>query len=133
MINANELRLDNVISIDEKYYNILAINGLNRLNPTIRVFNGAKKKWHYCDCVNPIPLTQEWFERFGFEKVNPVQEYHKNAFEKQGWGRVSLLNGVLKSDEYYFLDGMTAEIKYVHQLQNLYFAMRGEVLIIKTN
>ena len=70
----------------------------------------------------PIPLTEEWLEKFGFEysdlngdsglwKIPPFQIYGKcNQFIYE-----------------YALD-----VNYVHQLQNLYFALTGEELTIKT-
>ena len=72
--------------------------------------------------VKPIPLTEEWLERFGFEysdlngdsglwKIPPFQIYGKyNQFIYE-----------------YALD-----VNYVHQLQNLYFSLTGEELTIKT-
>lgn len=72
----------------------------------------------------PIPLTEEWLERFGFENdfdENPTkgQLTIENQFDGS-WIRV--------------LDGMWTDgikIEYIHQLQNLYFALTGEELTIK--
>lgn len=72
----------------------------------------------YEDFKEPIPLTEEWLKRFGFEysdlngdsglwKIPPFQIYGKcNQFIYE-----------------YALD-----VNYVHQLQNLYFALTGEEL-----
>lgn len=87
--------------------------------------------------VSGIPLTEEWLVRMGFN----------NTAIK--WMDKSVSNPVfIKKDKYYleFVDGeyyfnlffgmsnnpvhLTA-IKYVHQLQNLYFALTGEELTIK--
>lgn len=69
----------------------------------------------------PIPLTEEWLLKFGFE-------------EKYGY----IKNGVhLNTDYSLFIEDeigfneWTADCEYVHQLQNLYFALTGEELIIK--
>lgn len=89
------------------------------------------------DNYEPIPLTEEWLVRMGFN----------NTAIK--WMDKSVSNPVfIKKDKYYleFVDGeyyfnlffgmsnnpvhLTA-IKYVHQLQNLYFALTGEELTIK--
>jgi len=71
-----------------------------------------------------IPLTQEWLERFGFEKIEmsiPTAYQTKDGFR-------------VKVDErgYWmqYKHGM-AVIKYAHQLQNLYFALTGQELTIK--
>jgi len=78
----------------------------------------------------PIPLTAEWLERCGFEK---------NCDE---WSNYSEDKNVEKSicldqddDEIYYSAGegvrLSVNIEYVHQLQNLYFALTGEELTIK--
>tara|TARA_R110002124_G_scaffold199603_2_gene366415 strand:+ start:413 stop:733 length:321 start_codon:yes stop_codon:yes gene_type:complete len=70
------------------------------------------------DRFAPIPLTEDWLKRFGFEysdlngdsglwKIPPFQIYGKyNQFIYE-----------------YALD-----VNYVHQLQNLYFALTGQEL-----
>ena len=77
----------------------------------------------------PIPLTEEWLERFGFELLNKSVEY----WGKNGYCFTWLKDNVEKFDSLYlFLDGLPVnkrpEIKHVHQLQNLYFALTGEEL-----
>lgn len=74
---------------------------------------------------DPIPITPEWLERLGFEKMPP-----KNHWEEY-WDK-----GILRL---YITDGKISPIavihskkpKYVHQLQNLYHALTGEELTIK--
>ena len=77
-----------------------------------------------------ISLTEEWLINFGFEliekssfstgtenkyKVFVKEEFTYNALQEKFWyqGRIVM-----------------PEIKYVHQLQNLYFALTGKELII---
>jgi hypothetical protein len=79
----------------------------------------------------PIPLTEEWLIKMGFEKsvdttnlfvkienINEVQ-YEITFNEKVGCS--------LYAEEFWLKD----EIKYVHTLQNLYYALCGEELTIK--
>jgi hypothetical protein len=77
------------------------------------------------DFYQPIPLTEEWLLKFGFEK-------NKN-------NRFVLLTGdvdILFTED---LDGWVCDginfsvncLSYVHQLQNLYFALTGEELEMK--
>ena len=73
----------------------------------------------------PIPLTEEWLLKFGFEK-------HFEDFEKKIVGFYLTYNfndGISLNgkymDEPIYIDG-----EYVHQLQNLYFALTGEDLSI---
>lgn len=85
------------------------------------------------ESFKPIPLTEEWLIKFGFERVTPMGSTYDNnyAYELKDWGRIALKNGVLVSDQYYFLDGLCFDIKHVHQLQNLYFTLTGKELTIK--
>lgn len=68
----------------------------------------------------PILLLEEWLLKFGFSYF--------------GLGRYELGDfRLLVQNNYIVLDtgGLEPTIKYVHQLQNLYFALTGEELTIK--
>lgn len=67
------------------------------------------------DSYKPIPLTEEWLLKFGFE--NQLVEFVLDNF---------YLKRTKNHFEYYCNN--RAEIKYVHQLQNLYFALIGKEL-----
>ena len=88
--------------------------------------------------TNPIPLTEEWLLKFGFEKI--IYDC-----EEVGYG----VEYDLKTKHFYlsYCDdfsisisgrkeyrGMAPNIelfRYVHQLQNLYFSLSGEELTVK--
>jgi hypothetical protein len=84
------------------------------------------------DSVQPIPLTGEWLVKFGFEYD---KAWEGKVYVKQmGYGAAyyfSLYHNTMFKDipagcnEFH-----TTEIMYVHQLQNLYFALTGEELTI---
>jgi hypothetical protein len=69
----------------------------------------------------PIPLTEEWLLKFGYikgkiyytEKEHGIISFYFNDSEE------------LKCEVY---DWTYDNIKYVHQLQNLYFALTGKEL-----
>ena len=95
-------------------------------NETLGVAEFTAHTWYRIgECIDnlewytPIPLTKEWFLKFGFKKEGNTAKY---------WtlGTVDLweISGTYVNDLDY-------EVKYVHQLQNLYFALTGEELIIK--
>jgi len=75
--------------------------------------------------VKPIPLTEEWLFEFGF-----IDDFSKDF-------RVRLIGHRL--GDFFITEKMklltsdinSVKIKYVHQLQNLYFALTGEELTIK--
>jgi len=79
---------------------------------------------------NPIPLTEEWFIKFGFKKNAGVT--YRIGIEK---GRVIHADiDSLGKFEFWIYDNMhednilLAYIKNVHQLQNLYHSLTGKEL-----
>lgn len=70
--------------------------------------------------LKPIPLTEEWLEKFGLEPVIGNE-----------WGD-DLLCFEWADEELIYTAGeglaLSPWIKYVHQLQNLYFALTGKEL-----
>jgi hypothetical protein len=80
----------------------------------------------------PIPLTEEWLEKFGF--------YSKYKSCNNMWNILGFdIQQISDEDddgnkipqEQVFYYQYRYDIKHVHQLQNLYFALTGEELTIK--
>ena len=125
-MNPKELRIGNFLTVSN---NVLAISEI--------------KKDCFCFCqqyideweflfndydVQPIQITEDWLKRFGFNGVENDHIKCKNIHLSYS----SVFNRVFISDE--DDDPQTVvgvNIKYVHQLQNLYFALTGEELEIK--
>ena len=79
----------------------------------------------------PIPLTEEWLKKFGFKPYKPGG----NGFRlgKMVIYVLPLCNEVeYDSIDFEARTNIMTNIKYVHQLQNLYFALTGEELTIKS-
>jgi hypothetical protein len=70
--------------------------------------------------TKPIELTEEWLFRCGFEKTNEVW-YIKDHLEIS-------LSGLFSFTWLNDLFTLRYKLSYVHQLQNLYFALTGEEL-----
>ena len=80
--------------------------------------------------IEPIPLTEEWLIKFGFRYYNNHIYVFPNNDSLRLWGfSWNVQQYLMGLDE--FVDIPTPSIKYVHQLQNLYFALAGEELTIK--
>jgi hypothetical protein len=70
------------------------------------------------DAYRPIPLTEEWLLKFGFEITDNFQTKDRFQTHKQ--------DGIIWFEYGYIV----VELNYVHQLQNLYFALTNEELTI---
>lgn len=87
--------------------------------------------------IDPINLTNDWFSKFGFDVIDD-QYFSKHT--RCGIGGLGItmkdhLPMVLVVDERQY-DGIYRQvigkqIKYVHELQNLYFALTGEELEVR--
>lgn len=79
-----------------------------------------------------IPLTAEWLIRFGFKYKSPGAG---GQDQWAGYGFWSFNDvhflGIKDGKILYFNRDRRTQIAYVHQLQNLYFQLVGEELIIK--
>lgn len=102
----------------------------------------------YTTPFEPIHLTEQWLLKFGFEEKNIGNKlpeswyelkYLSNEHEPMITSWVSILINIetwscVICDEYPDEIGANTKIKieYVHQLQNLYFALTGEELTFKS-
>lgn len=84
--------------------------------------------WNDLDQFIPIPLTEEWLERFGFERSGSTYRMGKFKYivselpkGETGYG-FFIMYGAFELD---------IKPRYVHQLQNLYHSLTGEELTIK--
>ena len=83
--------------------------------------------------VEPIPLTEEWLVKFGFDKE---EEYDEGKVIDY---RMTLMKNSLEFVSFWESEDITGvnqcqtgvDVEYVHQLQNLYFALTGTELEIK--
>jgi hypothetical protein len=71
-----------------------------------------------------IPLTEEWLVKFGFETYK--FDHKENQY------RLKDRLVVVRNESFYDY-GSSVKVDYVHQLQNLFFALTGEELTITHN
>ena len=125
MIKANELRLENIILYKGDALPVYMVDraglSFSRINDVrVNKISGATLETGSID-FEPIPLTPEWLERLGF--VNERRDtYCIGAFEI--W---------IQGKQLFYYESLpnSPEIKYVHQLQNLFFALTGKELTVK--
>ena len=127
-MKANELRIGNLVNTTD--------NKLTGVTDII-VDKDFKDSYFWCygyneDDVKPIPLTEKWLLKFGFK--NRTTLFDSKIYFK-GIYFVSIIEGgnivFGCKDEANKPYNTLRKIKYVHQLQNLYFTLTGEELTIK--
>lgn len=112
-MNAKEVRIGNWV-LDESGEKVQIEGVMNASgNEDACILSGGC--WLQIHRFKPIPLTEEWLERFGINEYNIINDKIY----------------IHREDDYFQVseDGFyrcSTEIKYVHQLQNLYHALRGE-------
>jgi hypothetical protein len=77
----------------------------------------------------PIPLDEDWLLKFGFEKSEELFRLDKYWVEFRNFDScgIRVLFGCFQFQKIYITKSVDT-IKYVHQLQNLYFAITGSEL-----
>lgn len=118
-MKANEFRIGNHINYDNRTIVVQLSDLMIMSNPL------------NSDRFETTKLTEEWLLKFGFEK-NHYFEWTIDVKNED-----CLSDFVLKYNSVYGFrlsqEGcyVYSEIKYVHQIQNLYFALTGKELEIK--
>ena len=125
MIQANELRIGNLV-----------LDGNGEITTVESIVDGAINYsldygalWtdeEYCfENLNPIPITEEWLFKFGFV-FDDVAEYFT---EEKVYIKYYNEFGIKIDIEGLFYNGIYRQkLQYVHQLQNLYFALTQKEL-----
>lgn len=74
----------------------------------------------------PIILTEEWVVKFGLKENPKHTVFHIKGMQFE----ISTMIGGYYDNELGLDQESKIELKYVHQLQNIYFALTGEELTI---
>ncbi len=143
---ARELRIGNYVIDDIFLYTISGIDLHSVWGQIESVNNTARARiedfyedgnYHLnIENIEPIPLTEEWLIKFGFEKIKDEVSPYKDGeytitskrftvFRKYPITHNSVFGWYIKK-----INFSEINIKYVHQLQNLYFALSGKELIV---
>lgn len=111
MIQASELRIGNLIQGNKGDIWCLTIDMLRSI-----------AKGDATECTG-IPLTEEWLLKLGLHRQTGeiYTMYHENRLIFTLYNMSLVIEGIF----------MPRKIQYLHQLQNLCFALTGEELIIK--
>jgi hypothetical protein len=120
-----ELRIGNWVSVFSEHYRI------NQILPDSIIHNYEFEDISHgfeevdIENVEPIPLSEEWLLKFGFEK------HERNPFWfRKGNLMIGLIGVVEMQSELGSTVRISSRVDSVHQLQNLVHSVTGEELIL---
>ena len=115
----NEVRIGNLLynPISKEIVKLVAIEQGNR---PITLGKRGTSSFSGFDCLLSLPLTSEWLINFGF--------YFENVFNQKQYflSPITIYENKGKLQH----SGYDRELKKVHELQNLYFALTGAELTV---
>jgi len=117
MIAPEELRIGNVVALDDEVGTDHTGTMLEIAHTNMKVKRGRETTWAYPEDLFPVFLTPAWIEKMDNEDYK---------FHLQPDATYSLI--------YDYNDGVKLYLpgcRYVHQLQNLYHALTGQDLPLK--
>ncbi len=122
----NQVRIGNLVDFNGQVETVYAIR-----NSGIDFYRGKTKKSvimqsYVWEAIKPIPLTEEWLQKLGFE-LKGFYRLKVTSFLELCWKpHDNTLN--LQTEKNGFTED--SNCKYVHQLQNLYFAFTQRELTV---
>jgi hypothetical protein len=130
-MKANELRIGNLVYFKHCDYEYNIPRKINyTLKPNLVGLEKVSVNRIEYNNIEPIPLTEEWLLKFGFDKV--LNQYKKiTDVSKDTSNNIPFI--ILFLDNQFQYDDLRfrTNLEHVHQLQNLYFALTAEELTIK--
>lgn len=121
---ANEFRLGNRVLVPDTGQEA----EITAINKHVGVVVNSSMAWINIESVKPIPLTEEWLIKFGFESEQNDYDKQINCFV---FNQITLYDHQNGSYSLYRYNDAHVYLPHVHQLQNLYFALTSEELSIK--
>jgi len=129
-MKASELRIGNFLKWEDETHDIIKVIGINESKTTndflitYKELLSETKGQVYSFEFIPIPLTEDWLLKFGFEKRDGEIPENIDFVFKGFW-----IEQQSDVDDFICLNTEPfVSVEYVHQLQNLYYALTGEEL-----
>lgn len=127
-MKASELRIGNFVNFKDRedidYCEVTALDTGGYIH-ILRNFKDGEEddQPEALEDITPIVLTEKWLKRLGFIKTSDEFNYEKE-YEIMGlYLRESKAKGIFEYRD--------TEVKYVHELQNLYHALTKEELKLR--
>lgn len=129
-LKPQELRFGNYIKSKESGFNHIVL-GIEDKRVSL---DKSKYPYDFLRDCEPVPLTEEWLLRFGFKKDDFWDGNYHNFWDYNGY------LGLLYVKPYILLTHHIPnqikesinikEIRYVHELQNLWYILSGQELTL---
>lgn len=114
-MKSSEIRIGNLLT---KNGNIIEVKGISPHCGDYAIY--TEDSWVYLKNCEPVLLSEKWLLKFGY-----LPDYFvENRFYIK-------CHEIWKYNDQFVCDKIEVQIFYIHQLQNLYFALTGEELILK--
>ena len=155
-MKTTDLRIGNLVTVDNPKYHpqlkgvLLRVTGVQErsingaIETSVNLEHSVKSMVEYqtysqfIEYIKPVTLTEQWLLDFGFEKYTGrygvyYKHYALEGFrvwlprDIYGWGYTVGRKDFETGDTYWVKN----EVRYVHQLQNLFFALTQGELILK--
>lgn len=147
-MKASELRIGNIVCLKGYPDNQIIIDGIqsgkyDSDQNGINLYLGGDSygvtpymsALYSFDQIESIPITEDWLIKFGFELYQRIEEYDEVQYRRLLFSEFIYVRIYTdgRAKTYACLPGLytDAPCQFVHQLQNLYFALTGEELTIK--
>lgn len=119
-MTTNELRIGNYLNGKQGHVVVSEI----RLNNSVKIYDNTSS-FYVGTCLKAIPTTTEWLLKLGF-----IYNDFEGLYQKSGYD-VDILDG--EHCHFYIPEfgKWYQDTEYLHQLQNLYFALTGKELTYK--
>lgn len=133
-MEATDLRIGNLVDYENTTHVVTGIDGATIKSEWLKARHDS-----YKDDISEhlgILITEEWLARFGLKKmIGYSKETSKNKYLEVAWNDkdkwyVMFRNTHIGSSTRYLDDYvcLRTDLKYIHELQNLYFAISGREL-----
>jgi hypothetical protein len=127
-MKAKDLRIGNWVESDGFELTVTSVYGVN-IDINVCPYTGNHNEEYSLKDIKPIPINKEWLKKLGFNNPDRLFELYDINIGDEETLSISLHgNNPTWSIEWDNVFLKDREIKYIHQLQNLYFALTDNEL-----
>lgn len=131
-MEAKELRIGNYIDLNGTIVKVAGVDAKKMVKHYLpETKQVVSKMENRVSNFKPVPITEEWLFKLGFEvKTQVATRCPFECLVKSGVSLITNSKKLIRFGYSGYCGSGEKEIKHVHQLQNLYFALTGKELEI---